>query len=908
MMGMASEDKRSDGELLGEFVVRGSQSCFEALTARHGRMVLNVCLRMLGDRAAAEDATQAVFLTLAKKAGALRRRTCLGGWLYHVARHVSLHARRAATLRAEHEKEAVAMAGQTAADQAAWPAVREALDNELAALPERYRQAIVLFHLEQRSLGDTACLLDVPVGTASAWITRGRQKLRARLARRGVAVSAGGLAVLLSEQACEAALSAPLATSIGNSAAAVWAASTGGAAAAGGAVSSEVAGLMKGGLKMMFMAKVKAVAVATVGMAAAGTVAITAVQIQTTGDKAASGSLPGGGEAILRGDPIPISVRNTAGEIYVAVPEQHVDGANRQMWAFVAGMADSYRRILRLTEEEQAQVQSLLEETWIEADAIEKCFVVTQEGDSVTAELSGADAVRRLQDTELRLCSNFLRKVAGVLGPARSEIVNWFAARHRDVIPWPLSAGPDPGTTVYRMKLSRVSGVAGGGIRFEIDKEGRRDVESGHLGDGPDAGGASLKVRAGETGRAAFSSGSSSSVSISTSSAGGTATSRSRFGHVSSLTPWPALGARLGFSREAVLTEIRAGRARYADRRRSGQTADARYRTAGEPLVPPALGAVAAKEDRRYVFVAMDLASVSSPLQWLGRTAVQSPAGGRAEPAAAPYSINPAWLDVLRLNDEQAQRLAGALQATVLAMDRACAEGLSVTRKSDSEVACEVKGETFRRFGDILKEQDARLRTGRLTAEQADIVRAFAASTACVSSPPAWFLDHMRRSQQVGEDGVRIAMERRDAGQPNEYFQVQLASGRDGRAISTSIRRRNDLPPFLAALWPAVEPAGKTGAVSTENSAARGLLRQGLEALRAGQFDAAAARFQEALAGCGGDPDLESETLYWLGDCHARVGRTEAAQKTLKSLTAKYPGSKWARLARGRLGGNASQP
>src|SRR5689334_17399069 len=138
----------ADGELLSRFVRGRDGAAFAELVRRHGPMVLGVCRRLLRQEQDAEDAFQATFLVLARKAHAVRPADRVGPWLYGVARHTALAARRAAACRRAHE---AAVAGRRAGrDAAPGPdrELREVLDLELARLPERYRAAVVLCDLE----------------------------------------------------------------------------------------------------------------------------------------------------------------------------------------------------------------------------------------------------------------------------------------------------------------------------------------------------------------------------------------------------------------------------------------------------------------------------------------------------------------------------------------------------------------------------------------------------------------------------------------------------------------------------------------------------------------------------------------------------------------------------------------
>ena len=203
----------SDAELIHGFVTRADEGAFETLLQRHGPMVLHVCRRVLPNLQDAEDAFQATFLVLARKAGSLRRPEAVGNWLYGVAYRLALNARAAAGRRSAHE-------GRTApagtADPVAEITLREAqqvLDAELSRLPERYRAPLVLCCLEGMARDEAARQLGWRLGTLKSRLERGRQLLRLRLTRRGVALPAALSAVLLGESVAPAGVPAVLARS-----------------------------------------------------------------------------------------------------------------------------------------------------------------------------------------------------------------------------------------------------------------------------------------------------------------------------------------------------------------------------------------------------------------------------------------------------------------------------------------------------------------------------------------------------------------------------------------------------------------------------------------------------------------------------------------------------------------------
>ncbi len=258
-------DERTDGQLLAEFLASGSQQGFQRLIDRHGRMVLGACRRLLGETQDAEDAAQAVFILLWKKAGGLTRRASAAGWLHHVARHVCRNALRARAARRSHEREGAAMGEQMRHRTDQWRAVREVLDEELDRLPEKYRLPLILFHLEDRSLAEIGVLLGANSSTVGTWLSRARELLASRLRRRGLTFSAAALAGGLTDHAGAGTLPATFASATTQAAGALAA---GNAAAAASQGSAQVFAFTKGALPMLTMAKLKLAALAAVFTAA----------------------------------------------------------------------------------------------------------------------------------------------------------------------------------------------------------------------------------------------------------------------------------------------------------------------------------------------------------------------------------------------------------------------------------------------------------------------------------------------------------------------------------------------------------------------------------------------------------------------------------------------------------------
>jgi RNA polymerase sigma factor (sigma-70 family) len=239
----------SDGVLLDRFVRQRDEAAFEALFWRHGPMVLAVCRRLLPP-ADAEDAFQATFLILVRKAASIGRREAVGAWLYRVAYRVALRARTGARPVAELPSEGPAAAPDEEA--AAWRDLRPVLDEAIDSLPEKYRAPVVLCYLEGKTNQEAARELGCPKGTVAIRLKRARERLKQRLGRRGLVMPAALLGVLLASRARAEAVESVLAQT-------TLKAALGGAAGGtiAGAASPHAIALARGVLRAMFLRKMK---------------------------------------------------------------------------------------------------------------------------------------------------------------------------------------------------------------------------------------------------------------------------------------------------------------------------------------------------------------------------------------------------------------------------------------------------------------------------------------------------------------------------------------------------------------------------------------------------------------------------------------------------------------------------
>jgi RNA polymerase sigma factor (sigma-70 family) len=195
----------SDGELLRRFAEAHDEAAFELLVRRYGPLVWGACRRLLGNDADAEDAFQATFLVLVRRAASLDRLGSLAGWLHGVAYRVSIRARANAARRHAVERKAGESLAPHAAPKPEESDLRAILDEELGRLPEKYRVPLLLCYFQGHTHEQAARQLAWPLGTVKCRLQRGRERLRQRLTRRGLAVPAVLLGAALAESAASAA-------------------------------------------------------------------------------------------------------------------------------------------------------------------------------------------------------------------------------------------------------------------------------------------------------------------------------------------------------------------------------------------------------------------------------------------------------------------------------------------------------------------------------------------------------------------------------------------------------------------------------------------------------------------------------------------------------------------------------
>src|SRR5262245_19722636 len=243
----------SDRELLQRFLDADDEAAFTILVERHGAMIQALCRRLLHDRHEADDACQAAFLVLARKARSLRKQESLASWLHGVAHRISLSLRRQRARRVRREQAAARPDRQPADDSLTWRELRGVLDQELERLPERYRAPLILCYLEGKTRDEAAQELGAKPGALHGLLDRGRKLLRDRLSRRGVTLSGALFAAALSESVTNAALAPLSVVSIARAAPALFR----GQGLAEDAFGPQILSLVKEATTAMFMTKMK---------------------------------------------------------------------------------------------------------------------------------------------------------------------------------------------------------------------------------------------------------------------------------------------------------------------------------------------------------------------------------------------------------------------------------------------------------------------------------------------------------------------------------------------------------------------------------------------------------------------------------------------------------------------------
>jgi RNA polymerase sigma factor (sigma-70 family) len=292
-------DQPPDGLLLERFLARRDASAFTVLVQRYGSMVWGVCRRQLPRESDAADAFQATFVLLARKAGSICKLQAVGSWLHGVAYRVTRRLRDSEAGRRGRHGVPIP---RDPMSEVTWRELRLALDEELAGLPDRHRVPLVLCYLEGKTQEAAARQLGCPRGRLWRRLERGRELLRVRLTRRGLSLSGGLFALLLSGNPSPAGLSAGLVDAAVRSALEL-----GAGRPVAGAVSSRVAALAAGGLEPVVTTKLAVglflTAALTMAISGAGVLAYRARASANIAESAATPPAPDRGDPAERKQP-----------------------------------------------------------------------------------------------------------------------------------------------------------------------------------------------------------------------------------------------------------------------------------------------------------------------------------------------------------------------------------------------------------------------------------------------------------------------------------------------------------------------------------------------------------------------------------------------------------------------------
>jgi RNA polymerase sigma factor (sigma-70 family) len=251
---------------LRRFLSDRDENAFTTLVRRHGPLVLAVCGRILNNIQDTEDAFQATFLVLISKARSIAKQASLASWLHGVARRVAVRLETKTRKREKYDRQHLPRPAPDSLQEVIWRDLRALLDEEVARLPGRYREPFVLCYMQGKTNEEAAKLLGCAKGTIDSRLSRARERLRQRLVRRGLGVSAGLVATMLSQNAVSA--NVPIGLELLTIKSAVSYAAGPGM----GLISKQVLSLTQEIVKAMFLTKLKIVAVVAlfVGLTATG--------------------------------------------------------------------------------------------------------------------------------------------------------------------------------------------------------------------------------------------------------------------------------------------------------------------------------------------------------------------------------------------------------------------------------------------------------------------------------------------------------------------------------------------------------------------------------------------------------------------------------------------------------------
>lgn len=471
----------NEAELLKRYVIGGDERAFEVLVERLGPMVMGVCRRRLNDPRDVEDAFQATFLILVRKAAALRDASRLAPWLYGVAYRVATRARQNAAARGVKERPCADVGQVEAPCEPSSDDLRRVLDEELSRLPDKYRRPVVFVHLEGLSHDEAAAQLGWPVGTVRSRLSRARDRLRSRLVRRGFAPGLVAFEPGVGSLWVRPEVTRQLVGSVVQAAAR----SSMGRALTSAAVSGTVVQLTRGVLTAMWVTKLTVASLIVTGAVVLGAGSMLAAQQAGAGKPAVEGrggppaenrlTLPspaGPGPTLHR---VPALEANSSGSIYpaelavrlkMAMEKAELQGGmyrgarlGRVEYQETLGQVELVRAQIRdQADRLQEEKESLEAEVAIQEAAVRRAGVNRKIYDRLNQRIKGSVSQEELQkadsDTEMELAKLSLIKVrlryATLRHAELRRLVESFAASLPKALPGQPVQGAQPPTSPAR--------------------------------------------------------------------------------------------------------------------------------------------------------------------------------------------------------------------------------------------------------------------------------------------------------------------------------------------------------------------------------------------------------------------------------------------------------------------------
>jgi len=412
----------SDACLLRQFVGKRDEEDFTALMQRHGPLVLGVCRRILVQEQDAEDAFQATFLVLARRAGSIARGDSVGSWLYGVALRIAGKIRGGIRRRRQRETSLQEVSSLDPTPQWIWEEIQPVLDEEMSRLPRPYRSAFILCHLQGKSNVEAAAELGCRPGTIFSRLARARALLRDRLTRRGLALSTGLLTSMLIENPVQAGVPSNLAGTTVQGALQFLVGE-----AAAGMVSARAIFLAKGAMKQMFLNKLRIWSAVLL----LGSVGVTGAGIWTYHAVAGSGEAKAKSVAEPAKDvsSLTASVRVPSRKdgVILVIGSEIAEGqklpGEQIITVAIDNRLEQYRRLRRGDRVEEGQLLAIVDDPLAGSDvAIKEAKLAAAVADRMASEKSKDEAKKRWETSEKLYQQN---STSISIGDVRAAELTW---------------------------------------------------------------------------------------------------------------------------------------------------------------------------------------------------------------------------------------------------------------------------------------------------------------------------------------------------------------------------------------------------------------------------------------------------------------------------------------------------